>query len=259
MKTRLILCGLFCMWATLAFAQTVPDAQSSPGSSSSAQTANPAAQPQSDSPAAQRVSSPAIPATLSKTVDSKKVKAGDPIEAKTAIGLTSGNGVRIPAGTKIVGHIKDAKAKSKGDPESAIAFSFEKMILKNGQEIPFPSVAQAIGAQSNANDNSAAAFPESAGPNAQARSNGPGASGAPAATSTPAGASPASPEGSAGVSQGTMGASTGNSPLPQNATGVVGIKGLTLNSQAAESTISSDSKSVKLEEGTQLLLRSTPQ
>jgi hypothetical protein len=43
--------------------------------------------------------------------------------------------------------------------------------------------------------------------------------------------------------------------LSQNSTGVIGIKGVNLTSQSGSSIISSDSKSVKLDSGTQMLLR----
>ena len=45
-------------------------------------------------------------------------------------------------------------------------------------------------------------------------------------------------------------------PLPDNATGVVGLSGLTLrNTSSTSSVLASEKKNVKLESGTQLLLR----
>lgn len=248
-----ILACVLCGATAMSIAQTTPQG-SAPGATppSPAPSASETAKPQADNSNAAQPKGPAIPATLEKSVDSKKVKAGDPIEAKTSVGMSSATGVQIPEGSRILGHITDAKAKSKGDPQSSLAFSFEKIVLKNGQELPFHAVAQAIGlAQSPAS----AAFPESGGPNAQAASTGMQGGASPAVGSSAggsAGASSATPHGVANV---------GNSggALPEGATGVVGIKGLTLDSQANSSVISSDSKSVKLDSGIQMLLKIIPQ
>lgn len=257
MKKTWMLAGVLCGAAALSMAQTTPGAQNTaPGTSNPTQPASGMSKPQADSAAgARRPASPAIPATLAKSVDSKKAKAGDEIDAKTSVSL-SGNGVQVPEGSKIVGHITDAKSKAKGDPESSLTFAFEKIVLKDGKEIPFRAVAQAIGASESP---SAAAFPESAGPQqgptgaATAR---PGSSGTSATTTTPAPGGNA--ENTASGAPDTS-APTGNGRLPANATGVVGIKGLGLSSQGSTAVISSDSKSVKLDSGTQMLLRAVPQ
>lgn len=250
MKRTLMLVCVLSGAAALSIAQTAPV----PANGDAAESAAPSsgmAKPQADtSNAAQKA--PAIPATLDKGVDSKKAKAGDEIVAKTSVGMSSATGVQIPEGSKIVGHIADAKAKSKGDAQSSLSFSFEKIVLKNGQELPFHAVAQAIGmSQSPAQ----AAFPENGGPNSQQASNGMKGGASPAvggSTSGNTGASNATPQGIAGED-------TSGGRLPENATGVVGIKGLTLDSQSNASIVSSDSKSVKLDGGTQMLLKIIPQ
>ncbi len=243
MNKHLTLATLLCAAAALSIAQTTPDPQST-----GPQSANKMAAPQADSASStQRPATPAIPATLAKSVDSKKAKAGDVIEAKTSVTLSGASGTQIPAGAKIVGHITDAKAKSKGDPQSTLTFAFDKIVLKDGKEVPFRAVAQAIGPElsmsgSPLSDADAPQQPASgtraAGPTAGA---GPGSAGDAASPS--------------GTPQDMENQSSNSARLPQNAIGVVGMKGLTLSSQADASVISSDSKSVKLDEGTQLLLR----
>jgi hypothetical protein len=251
----IVLCGVTAM----AMAQTTPDAQNgTPAPSATMQSGS--AMPQTDTPSgAQNNPSTAIPATLAKSVDSKKVKAGDEIDAKLSVSLTNASGTQIPAGSKIVGHVADAKSKAKGDPQSSLTFAFEKIVLKNGQDMPLHAVPQAIGMPQMmadaavASDNSR---PTSAGsPSGGMRGNtnaNPG-SGTAAAGGSAAPSDPMSGGTPAGGSQAT------NGPLPQNATGAVGMKGLTLDSQSSGAIIASDSKSVKLEEGTQLLLRVLPQ
>jgi hypothetical protein len=251
-----VMAGVLCGAAALTMAQTAPDAQNAaPGSSAASQPASGMAKPQTDNAAAaQRPMGPAIPATLAKSVDSKKAKVGDEIDAQTSVSL-SGAGVQIPEGSKIVGHITDVKSKAKGDPESSLTFAFEKIVLKDGKQLPFRAVAQAIGPGGNA---ATAAFPENGGPNsppqapagsAAARPGNNGGTGA--AAGAPGGTASNAPEGSAAPGNGGR--------LPENATGAVGMKGVTLTSEGSAAVISSSSKSVKLDSGTQMLLRTISQ
>lgn len=242
-KRTLMLAGVLCAAAALATAQTAPDANA---------PASGMQKPQADSAStAQPSAGSAIPATLDKSVDSKKVKSGDEIVAKTSVGLTSAAGVQIPEGSKVVGHITDAKARSKGDPESTMSFAFEKIILKNGQEIPFHAVAQAIGTGQNP---AAAAFPENGGPNSQGASNGMKGGASPSVGSGP-GSSGGSPTGASSATPQGVAVQDNSGRLSANATGIVNMKGLNLKSESSQSILSSDSKSVKLDSGTQMLLR----
>jgi hypothetical protein len=228
--------------ATLAIAQTAPQTQANPGASSSA----PMSKPQADTGAAQQ-RGPAIPVTLDKSIDSKKLKAGDTIEAKTAVSLNSANGA-IPQGSKVIGHVTDAKAKGKGDAESSLSFTFDKIEVKKGQEIPFHAIAQAIAAAAN---NGPMPYPDQGQP-----SSAPTAGAPPAGHPGTAGTTAAPPTPGAGDMGDTgAGAAGSSSQLSQNSTGVIGIKGINLTSQAGSSIVSSDSKSVKLDSGTQILLR----
>jgi hypothetical protein len=229
--------------ATLGIAQTAPQAQPNTDGQASA----PMSKPQADSSSAQK-SEMAIPVTLSKSIDSKKAKAGDTIEARTAMQLNSANG-QVPQGSKVIGHIMDAKAKGKGDSESSLSFAFDKIEVKKGQEIAFHAIAQAIAAPAEEGPMSAAYPGETP---ASAPTAGAPPSGHPGTAGTTA-----APPSSASGNPGDTGASAqgGSTQLSQNSTGVIGIKGVNLTSQAGSSIISSDSKSVKLDGGTQILLR----
>lgn len=241
--------------AAVLSASAMAIAQTTPQSQGNATAAAAATKPQADAGAAHQPAGPAIPATLAKSVDSKKVKAGDEIDARTSVGMTSANGVQIPQGSKIVGHVTDAKSKSKGDSQSTLAFSFEKIVLKNGQELPFHAVAQALGhSQQNA---AAAAFPENGGPNSQQAQNGMAGGASPAVGAS--GSTSGNPGASSATPTGISAPSAGSGQLPENATGVVGLKGLNLNNEGNTSVVTADSKSVKLDEGTQLLLKVIPQ
>lgn len=252
MKKNWMMAAVLAGASALAIAQTAPDSTANTSNTAN-QPASGMSKPQADTgAAAQPKKGPAIPVTLDKSIDSKKAKSGDQIEAKTTVPLNGAN-ISIPAGSKVIGHITDAKAKSKGDPQSSVTFEFDKIVVKKGQEIPFHAVAQAIGAPVSMN----AAYPDTAQgggqPPSAAAGSSAGHSGSSGSSAAPAASSRPSDAGAMGDS-GAM-AGSGSGQLGPDATGVVGLKNLNLTSQANSSVISSDSKSVKLDGGTQILLR----
>src|SRR5689334_7654741 len=83
-------------------------------------------------------------AELSKTVDAKKAKAGDPVSAVLLADLLSHGKVVARRDSKLVGHVTEAQAHSKDTPESRLGIVFDKVLLKGGQEIPFVSVLMAL-------------------------------------------------------------------------------------------------------------------
>jgi hypothetical protein len=89
----------------------------------------------------------AIYAELSAGLDSKKVKTGDAVTAHVTEAVRSADARTIlPKGTKIVGHITQASARSKGGNESVLGIAFDKAILKDGQEVPLNLAIQALAA-----------------------------------------------------------------------------------------------------------------
>jgi hypothetical protein len=204
-----------------------------------------------------------IPAELDKSIDAKKCKTGDPIVAKTTSDLLSNGQVVIPRGTKITGHVTAAKAHDKSDPSSSVAIAFDQIAIKNKPPLAFQAEIQAMG---RPQQNAAAAATGAAGepmaggsgmsaPGAAnpgggsmgrgtASQGGAGASGAPSEATVPQTDAPAQP--SSGVA------------LSASSTGVVGMEGISLNAGSDPSqgtVISSANKNVKLDSGTQLILR----
>src|SRR5208283_825227 len=82
-----------------------------------------------------------IPALLSKPLDSKKAKEGDPVICQTAGTFHDQTGRLISNGTKVIGHVTQAQARSKGDAQSSLAIVFDKVQL-GGQEIPIKGTLQ---------------------------------------------------------------------------------------------------------------------
>jgi hypothetical protein len=190
-----------------------------------------------------------IPAELAKSIDSKKAKEGDPVTAKVVVDMLSGGAVIVPRDTKIAGHVTEAKSRGKGESESTLGIIFDRLILKNGQEIPLHAVVQAVGAPIVAR---APSMSENNNPRSSPASNPGGYGSHPGMGGT---GQPSNPAGAQNTEDQPANIG-GTPPLPMNATGVVGISGLTLRTTSAtSSTLASEKKNVKLDSGTQLLLR----
>ena len=222
----------------------------------------------------------AMNAALSRPVDAKKNKPGDEVTARTTEATKSDGKVVIPKGSKLVGHVTECKQRSKEEKESALGIAFDKAILKNGEEIPLNVTIRALAAAQTAAASSAGGDDLSAGGGAvgSARTSGGGALGgvrstAGAATGAVtntaanaggiAGGAVNSTVNAAGAARGAVGGLNAAGQLTSNSQGVFGLEGLNLNAAASNSTqgslITSSSKNVHLESGTQLLLVSQAQ
>ena len=223
----------------------------------------------------------AFNAALSSPIDSKKCKAGDPVNAHTTEALKSEGKTVIPKGAKLVGHVTQASARAKGESESAVGIVFDKAILQNGQEIPLSAGIQAIAsAQSSASaagsdiDTMGGAGASAAGSGAAGgrgalggvTSAGGGAVGAVTNTAANVGGagggavnSAANAGGSiAGASKGAVGGLNAAGQLTSNSQGVFGLNGLNLSAAGSNATqgsvITSAGKNVHLDSGTRMLL-----
>lgn len=199
-------------------------------------------------------------AELAKSLDAKKAKAGDRIEARLTMDVLSRGEIVIPRGAKIIGHVTDARARTKQSPESMVGIAFDRIVLKNGREIPLKATIQAVGApiQISATGNEAISDASSGMPNLGTGGTPNGLSGA-GRNGTPGYPSrPASSAGSAERPTDSSGPNRNSAPpLGPTSQGVVGMKGISLSNTAQGSTISSANENVHLSSGTQLVLRVT--
>src|SRR5467141_125019 len=85
-----------------------------------------AASAQNEQANASLASGTAFNAALSSPIDSKKCKPGDPVNAKTTEAAKSEGKTVIPKGSKLVGHVTQASARAKGDPEERAGSSVEQ-------------------------------------------------------------------------------------------------------------------------------------
>ncbi len=159
------------------------------------------------------------------SLDSKNKKPGDQVEFKTVEIVHLPDGRQILAGTKVLGHVTQSKARSKGDTESSLGIEFDRVALGHNEDVAIKGVVRAVG------------------PN------------------------PAPDAGGGGVDYGnsinrnlqhsgagSAGTSSTVAILTEQSEGVVGIKNMQLGS---DGVLTADGKSVKLESGSQVIIRAT--
>ena len=209
-----------------------------------------------------------VNAVLSKPVDSKSSKPGDQISARATQDVKSEGKVVIPKGSRLIGHVTEAKTRAKGESNAALGIAFDHAILKNGQQIEMNSVVQAIGAaQTTAPAADMDAMMGTTGSAAgSVRSSGPGLVNAVGSTASSAtGAAGGTLTNVSGGATGAVGSATHvaggslGSTLSSTSSDVVGLNNLSLANQVTNSTsgsvITSTGKNVHLDSGTQLVLR----
>jgi hypothetical protein len=224
--------------------------------------------------ASQLVSGTALNAQLTHSLDSKKAKPGDVVTAQITAPVKVDGKVVIPNNTRLVGHVTRASARAKGDTDSVLAVLFDRAVLKDGHEMPLQVTLQAMAPdqgtppvsgddlQPMGNIEGGAAGAGAAGNRGMVGGVGGstvgGASSGAASTvprTTDEGATVNSTAGAAGQVSGGV---TSSGELKPTSRGVYGLNGITLNSNAANSSegavIISAGKSVHLDSGTRLLL-----
>jgi hypothetical protein len=194
-----------------------------------------------------------IYAGLKSGLDSKKAKSGDAVNAQTSEAVKSSDGRTIlPKGTKLIGHVAQVTAKSKGDGQSSLGITFDKAILKDGGEVPLSVGIQALASPVSFSASTDAGPPQSTANMGTTQTSPMGRSSGPPANAP-----------QTGVPDGRVAASgSEGSALSPNSRGVIGMRGLTLAAarvdNAIVSTVSSDGKNVHLDSGTRMLLVTQP-
>jgi hypothetical protein len=200
-----------------------------------------------------------IPVQLTKTIDAKKAKTGDPVEAKVTQDLKTGNGdVVVPKDTKVIGRVTEAQPRNKEQKESQVGIAFDHAIMKNGAEMSLPMSIQAIIAPPNPN-----AGNNYAGESAGQPPSMPSGGGMPPSNNSGrmgAGTQQQSPSSSGGreLPASPQPGNKGNQPITEKTQGVVGMSNLQLSPAATAtegSIVSSEKNNVKLDSGTLMLLR----
>jgi hypothetical protein len=191
---------------------------------------------------------------LTKTIDAKKAKTGDEVEAKVTMDLKTNSGeVVVPKDTKVIGHVTEAHARSKDQKESQVGIAFDRAVLKDG-EMSLPMAIQAVIAPPTDNANNGGGYGQGAPATGGGASSSSMGGGRTAGQSQPSGAPNAVPMEGASASQ----EGGARPPITENTQGVVGISNLKLEpaqSAAQGSVLSSEKNNVKVESGTMMLLK----
>jgi hypothetical protein len=215
-----------------------------------------------------------LQAELTKPIDAGKAKPGDEVTAKLTQDFKSDGKVVFHKGSKLVGHVTEAQAHSKNNAESRLGIVFDKVQPKGGEEASINAMVQALAPP--VRGTLASSADESLSAPAMGGSHGGGGGGllsgvGGGATSTLGSAVGTTSNVAGGVTGGVTSnvsstvsgaAGTGLSAqgtLTNASSGVIGMQGLSLSSvsstNAQGSIISSASRTVKLESGTQMLLQ----
>lgn len=286
-----------CMAISTAFAQSPPSqsppAQSQPGASTqtSGQGAVAVGRPgvaaqgseSSDAAAhaggrsAQLAADSSVNAVLTKPVDSGKSKPGDPVSARTTQPARTSDGNTIPEGSTLLGHVSEAHARGEGHASSAVGIVFDKVVTKDGREIPLRNVgiralAAAEGAGAAGVGDSGMMMGSSAmGGGGMAASHGGGglvgrATGAMGGSlggglGTAAGATGSLARTTAlQAGPGAVGGLDSSGLLIASSSGVFGLRSMSLGTEAAGaaqgSLVTSTGKGIRLDQGTRMLLAS---
>lgn len=268
-SVALCLAGVCAMYSA---AQAQPDAQA--GAQLGEQSALAGKQAQgvnvekttekSESGATSLAAGTTISAELTSSLDSKKLKTGDEVKARTTDALKSTDGRTIlPRGAQLTGHITQASARGKGAADSSLGLVIDKAVLKNGQEIPLNVAIQAVAAPANNLDTGSSYNEPPMGAPAQQTSRGTMNGATPVGgplNNTTAAAGGAVDNTVNSTTGGVAGNAAGNATgqLNANSRGVVGLNNLTLSAASGAtsqgSLLTSTGKNVHLDSGTRLLL-----
>jgi hypothetical protein len=162
-----------------------------------------------------------IRALLSTKIDSKKLHPGDPLEAIVSMTFNLPDTTVVPKKSKLIGHVVASTAKSRGDSQSSLESVFDRIEMPGGKRTDISAKLQAVGTKLNVETAGEGGHGTLIGLVADAQLGGP--------------ASPAT-------------------ILDAQSTGVHGIAHLYLN---PEGILSSDDKAVKIDTGSQLIVRAT--
>jgi len=220
---------------------------------------------------------------LVEKLDSKTARVGDSVVVKTTASVRSADGVVIPKGTRLVGHVTDVRAHARGSEESSLTVQFDRAELKGGQTMSIHSVIESVSpspaamamASSDADDtlglpgggmrSSGGARGGLGGALSGTGSAAGGATGALATTTsaTNSGLNTGSAAGAAaGNLGGTASAATGSLQTAASGTAAIGarataIPGVMLAGDATgatSGTLSASRRNVHLDSGTQIVL-----
>ena len=86
----------------------------------------------------------ALVVELAKSIDTKKARTGDTVKTRVTQDVLSSGQIVIHRGSKLIGHITEAKAFSQNEPRSVLGVVFDTLTLKRGEEVACNAILQAL-------------------------------------------------------------------------------------------------------------------
>lgn len=87
-----------------------------------------------------------ILAEFTQSLNVKKLKPGDRIKAEVAQDVLWHGKIVIPVESRLIGHVTEVKIHRADDPGSRLGFVFDKLLLKHPREVNFQAVVQTLAA-----------------------------------------------------------------------------------------------------------------
>ena len=195
-------------------------------------------------------------AVVEKRLESKSASLNQELTLRTISDVVVDGIVVIPSGSRVIGHVVELATKGKGSEQSILAIVIDKAVLESGREITLQGIIAAVAAPPDSSLSSDPTY-------GMMHSNEPKmvGTGPSAAAARPGELSPASKV----ESTATVGAARINGEMRKglllnaDSQGAIGFSGLSLSWRLsmppAVTVFSSNRKEIKLDAGTQVLLR----
>jgi hypothetical protein len=197
-------------------------------------------------------------AVLPKSLESKSATAGQELILQTISDVMVNGRVVIPRGSKLVCHVSEVTTKRRDEPQSMLAIIIDKAVVSGRVEIPLQAIIAALAAPQSGSLSSDPTY-------AMMRSNEPKMVGARPSAAAASGELSASSKASSTAAVATAelkGSMDEPLVLKEDSQGVIGYEGLSISWHLMVpppvTVLASKGKNVKLEAGTQMLLRMAP-
>jgi hypothetical protein len=193
-------------------------------------------------------------AIVEKRIETRSASLDQELTLRTISDVVVDGIVVIPSGSRVVGHIVELATKGKGSDPSILAIVIDKAILESGREITLQGIIAAVAAPQEGSLPSDPTY-------GMMHSNEPKMVGTGPSTARPGELSPSSKvESTASLSTARInGEMRKDLLLNAESQGAIGFSGLTLSwrltAPPAVTVFSSNRKEIKLDAGTQVLLR----
>ena len=198
-------------------------------------------------------------AVLTNSLETKTATAGQELILRTVSDVVVGGEIVIPKGSKMLGHITQVITKGENGSRSVMAIVIDKAVRKDGVEIPVQAIIAAVAAPKDGSLSSDPAYGMMH--SNEPKMTGSGSAGSLAGTGTLPPSSKASSTAAVATAD-LKGRMDETFLLDENSQGALGYEGLSLSWGLASpppfTIFVSKSRNLKLETGTQMLLRMVP-